>query len=78
MLDVACGSGQIALSAAQDGINVTGVDIAPNLIRRAQARAKAEGSLRRTLEAPWSASNLASDGITVVPADYLEVVAIRA
>ena len=50
MLDVACGSGQIALWAARDGINVTGVDIATNLIRRAQARAKAEGLKARFVE----------------------------
>jgi ubiquinone/menaquinone biosynthesis C-methylase UbiE len=43
MLDVACGSGQVALWAARDGVNVTGVDIAPNLVQRAQARARAEG-----------------------------------
>src|SRR3954453_1368588 len=43
LLDVACGSGQVALWAARDGVNVTGVDIAPNLVQRAQARAKAEG-----------------------------------
>src|SRR5947208_2003655 len=43
MLDVACGSGQVALWAARDGVRVTGVDIAPNLIERAQARARAEG-----------------------------------
>jgi ubiquinone/menaquinone biosynthesis C-methylase UbiE len=43
MLDVACGSGQVALWAARDGVRVTGVDIAPNLIARAQARARAEG-----------------------------------
>src|SRR5215831_5801665 len=42
LLDVACGSGQVALWAARDGVNATGVDIAPNLIQRAQARAKAE------------------------------------
>jgi len=42
LLDVACGSGQVALWAARDGVNVTGVDIAPNLIQRAQARARAE------------------------------------
>jgi 2-polyprenyl-3-methyl-5-hydroxy-6-metoxy-1,4-benzoquinol methylase len=39
LLDVACGSGQVALWAARDGVNVTGIDIAPNLIQRAQARA---------------------------------------
>src|SRR5437764_10668980 len=43
LLDVACGSGQVALWAARDGVNVTGVDIAPNLVQRAQARADAEG-----------------------------------
>ncbi len=43
LLDVACGSGQLALWAARDGVKVTGVDLAPNLVRRAQARANAEG-----------------------------------
>ena len=42
-LDVGCGSGQLALIAARDGMNVTGVDIASNLVERAQARAHAEG-----------------------------------
>lgn len=50
MLDVACGSGQVALWAARDGVDVTGVDIAPNLVRRAQARAKAEGLKARFVE----------------------------
>jgi SAM-dependent methyltransferase len=43
LLDVACGSGQLALWAARDGVKVTGVDIVPNLVQRAQARAQAEG-----------------------------------
>ena len=43
LLDVACGSGQFALIAARDGVRVTGVDIAPNLVERARARAEAEG-----------------------------------
>src|SRR5215470_16854965 len=50
LLDVACGSGQVALWAARDGVRVTGVDIAPNLIQRAQARAKAEGLNVRFIE----------------------------
>src|SRR6266702_4960868 len=50
LLDVACGSGQVALWAARDGVNVTGVDIAPNLVQRAQARAKAEGLSARFIE----------------------------
>jgi SAM-dependent methyltransferase len=50
LLDVACGSGQVALWAARDGVNVTGVDIAPNLVQRAQARADAERLKARFIE----------------------------
>jgi SAM-dependent methyltransferase len=50
LLDVACGSGQVALWAAREGVHVTGVDIAPNLIERAQARARAEGLNARFIE----------------------------
>jgi SAM-dependent methyltransferase len=50
LLDVACGSGQVALWAARDGVNATGVDIAPNLVQRAQARADAEGLNARFVE----------------------------
>ena len=50
LLDVACGSGQVALGAARDGANVPGVDIAPNLVQRAQARASAEGLNARFVE----------------------------
>ena len=51
LLDVACGSGQLALLAARDGASVTGVDIAPNQIERARARARAEGLSARFIEA---------------------------
>ena len=51
MLDVACGSGQLALMAAKDGIEVTGVDLADNLVERARARAQAEGLRARFEEA---------------------------
>jgi 2-polyprenyl-3-methyl-5-hydroxy-6-metoxy-1,4-benzoquinol methylase len=43
MLDVGCGAGQIAIPAARSGVDVTGVDIASNLLEQARARAKAEG-----------------------------------
>jgi len=42
LLDVACGSRQLALIAAREGVRVTGVDIAENLIERAEARSVAE------------------------------------
>ena len=42
VLDVACGTGNLAIPAARTGASVTGVDIAPNLIAQAKARAAAE------------------------------------
>src|SRR5262245_924516 len=42
LLDVGCGSGQLALLAARDGVDISGIDIAENLISRARARAAAE------------------------------------
>jgi 2-polyprenyl-3-methyl-5-hydroxy-6-metoxy-1,4-benzoquinol methylase len=43
LLDVACGSGQIALIAARKGIRATGCDIAANLVLAARGRAASEG-----------------------------------
>jgi SAM-dependent methyltransferase len=43
LLDVACGSGQLALIAARRGVRVTGVDIATNAILAARGRATSEG-----------------------------------
>lgn len=43
LLDVGCGTGQIAIPAARAGVDVTGIDIASNWIDVARARAAAEG-----------------------------------
>jgi SAM-dependent methyltransferase len=43
VLDVACGSGNLSIPAARAGAIVTGVDIAPNLLEQARARAESEG-----------------------------------
>ena len=43
VLDVACGTGNLALPAARLGANVTGVDIAPNLVEQARANAARAG-----------------------------------
>jgi SAM-dependent methyltransferase len=43
VLDVACGTGNLAIPAARAGAAVTGVDIAPNLIAQAKSRAADEG-----------------------------------
>jgi len=42
MLDVACGDGNLSIPAAKAGAAVTGVDIAPNLLDQARARAVRE------------------------------------
>src|SRR5947209_7180634 len=42
VLDVACGTGNTTIPLARKGANVTGVDIAPNLLEQARARAAAE------------------------------------
>ncbi len=43
LLDIACGTGQIALPAAKAGAQATGVDIAPKWIEQARIRAREEG-----------------------------------
>lgn len=43
LLDVACGAGQLTIPAARKGIEVTGLDLAANLVEQARARAAAEG-----------------------------------
>ncbi len=43
VLDVACGTGNLAIPLARSGAIVTGVDIAPNLLAQARERARAEG-----------------------------------
>ena len=42
-LDVACGTGNLALPAARAGAVVTGVDIAPNSVEQARENARGEG-----------------------------------
>lgn len=43
VLDVACGAGQTALPMARNGVRVTGIDLAGNLVEEATRRAQAEG-----------------------------------
>ncbi len=43
VLDVACGTGNLALPATRAGATVTGIDIAPNLIEQARKNAEREG-----------------------------------
>lgn len=43
VLDVGCGTGENAMYAAQAGLQVVGVDFAPEAIRRARAKARERG-----------------------------------
>ena len=43
VLDIACGTGNLAIPAARLGAEVTGVDIASNLLEQARKRAASEG-----------------------------------
>lgn len=43
VLDVACGTGNLAVPAARKEAEVTGLDIAPNLLEQARQRAEGEG-----------------------------------
>ncbi len=45
LLDVACGTGNLALPAARLGARVTGIDLAPNLIAQARLEARTTGYL---------------------------------
>lgn len=45
VLDVACGSGNLAIPAARVGACVTGIDIAPNLIAQARLEARTAGAV---------------------------------
>jgi ubiquinone/menaquinone biosynthesis C-methylase UbiE len=49
VLDVACGTGNLAIPAARLGAKVGGIDIAPNLLEQARQRASGEG-LNATFE----------------------------
>jgi ubiquinone/menaquinone biosynthesis C-methylase UbiE len=49
VLDVACGTGNLAIPAARTGAQVWGIDIAPNLLEQARHRASAE-SLQAVFE----------------------------
>lgn len=66
LLDVACGSGQLALVAARRGAKVTGVDIATNSIEAAKGRAISEGLDARFEEGDAEALEYAGASFDVV------------
>ncbi len=61
VLDLGCGDGTTALPAAQKGADVTGIDIAANLVAAGNARAEAAGLANLKFE-EGDASNLENIG----------------
>jgi SAM-dependent methyltransferase len=66
LLDVACGSGQLALVAARRGAKVTGVDIATNSIEAARGRGTSEGLAVRFDEGDAEALPYADSSFDIV------------
>ena len=70
VLDVACGSGNLAVIAAQKGATVTGIDIADNLVEAAKKRAEALGLDIRFEQGDAEAMPYADDSFDVVMTMY--------
>ena len=66
VLDVACGTGNLAIPAARAGADVTGIDIAPNLIEQAIANAAEEGLTAKFEVGDAEAMPYADDSFDVV------------
>ena len=62
MLDVGCGAGQIAIPAAKAGAEVTGIDIAANLIEQARAARRRRRRRRAVRGRPTPRSCRIADG----------------
>jgi SAM-dependent methyltransferase len=66
VLDIACGSGNLAIPLARGGAEVTGVDIATNLLEQARARAAAENLSAKFDEGDAEALPYEDDSFDVV------------
>ena len=66
LLDVGCGTGQLAIPAARMGLEATGVDIATNLVAQARERAAAEGLTARFDEGDAEALPYEDDSFDIV------------
>ena len=65
-LDVACGSGNLAIPAARAGATVTGMDIAPAMVEQARENAQREGLQAQFDEGDAEALQYADESFDVV------------
>ena len=70
VLDVACGTGNVALAAARAGATVNGLDFAPNLLTQARAQATAAGLTARFDEGDAEALPYADGAFDVVASAF--------
>jgi ubiquinone/menaquinone biosynthesis C-methylase UbiE len=66
VLDVACGSGNLSIPAARLGAEVTGLDLAPEMVQQARNNAKAEGLNAKFDEGDAEALQYKNDEFDVV------------
>ena len=77
VLDIGCGTGNQSIPAARTGAIVTGVDIAPNLLAQAEARARGEGLKIRFLEGDAEALPFGDQEFDVVMSMFAAMFAPR-
>ncbi len=70
VLDLACGTGDIALLAAAAGADVTALDITPRMIALARVKARARGARARFLVGDMTALPLPDACVDVVTTGY--------
>jgi SAM-dependent methyltransferase len=71
VLDAGCGTGSLAVLAADDGHRVTGVDLAPRMVARAREKAAAAGVVGRFLVGDAGDPPVREGGFDVVLSRHL-------
>lgn len=77
LLDVACGTGNVAVPAALAGASVTGLDLTPDLLARARARAAEEDVSVDWVEGDAEQLPFADDAFDVVTSSFGVIFAPR-
>jgi SAM-dependent methyltransferase len=77
VLDVACGTGVVAVTAAQRGANVTGADLTPELLERARENSQIAGVQIDWREADVEALPFANDQFDIVLSQFGHMFAPR-